>query len=182
MAMQAKWKALLTRFEALPAAVKAYFDEYPPLLENYSWNVSWGYLFSRLEAAHRLALYIGVVKRHRVNADKAWDAIDAWYMTREDFDRIFKAIFGVEVPPALVATRKQAEKVRDLNFHGKDVDDPSQLNGQRAALEYAEGFHTLVEAAGGPSPFGELRGFAPGEKLSEATSYLVLKGLGFYSK
>jgi hypothetical protein len=37
MAMQAKWKSLLMRFEALPAGVQGYFHEYPPLLENYSW-------------------------------------------------------------------------------------------------------------------------------------------------
>jgi hypothetical protein len=102
-------------------------------------------------------------------------------MTREDFDRIFKVIFDVEVPRPLVATRKQAETIRNRNFHGKDVDDPSQLTAS-SPRSNAHGFHTLVEGAGGPSPFSELRGFAPGEKLSAATSYLVLKGLGFYSK
>lgn len=182
MPRSAKWQSLLARFEELPAGVKSYFKDYPSLLENYSWNVSWGYLFSQLETAHRLALYLNVVKRHRVNADKAWEAVDAWHMTRDDFDRIFKTIFGVEIPQSLIATRKQAEAIRDRNFHGKDVDDDRQLTGQLAALMYAEDFHKLVENSGGTSPFGELRGFAPGEKLSESTSYLVLKGLGFHGK
>lgn len=179
---KSKRSVLLDDFNALPDGIREYLNDYPKLLQEFGWNVSWGYLFSQIEAAHRLALYVRVVSKYRVNADKAWDVISEWHMSRDDFDRAFKEMFGQQLPKAALDNRKKAEAVRDRNIHGKPADNAQQTQGQQAALAYLKAFHEHVTDHGGPSPFQDLRGFAPGEKLPVETSHLVLKGLGLVSR
>lgn len=177
-----KWSVLQSDFDALPDGIRSFLADYPELLKNFGWNVSWGYLFSQIEAAHRLALYVRVVSKYRVNADKAWDVISEWRMSRDDFDRVFKDLFGESLPKPALESRKKAEAVRDRNIHGKPTDDAKQTQGQQAALAYVDALHAHIVKCGSPSPFQDLRGFAPGEKLPAETSHLVLRGLGLTAR
>ena len=175
----ANWKQVRARYDALPEEIKKYLDEYPRLLE-FSWKVTVGYVFSQLERAHRTALYCGVVKRHRVDSDLAWVAIDSWDMKRKEYSQVFKSIFDKEIGEDLSKLLREAEEVRDKNMHGKTVVDADQRRCQVRVLDYLEGLHNMVRSTGVVSPFDDLRGFnGAGQPLERNTSRLVLKGLGF---
>jgi hypothetical protein len=176
----ANWKQVRARYDDLPEEIKAYLDEYPRLLEGFSWKVTVGYVFSQVEAAHRTALYCGVVKCRRVDATLAWQAIDAWDMKRKEFSQMFKVIFDVDLPDDLTKLLREAEAIRDKNIHGKTVESSEQRICQVRVLDYYEGFHQLVRSTGVASPFDDLRGFKGAvQPLDRSTSRLVLKGLGF---
>lgn len=176
----ANWKQVRARYEALPEEIRSYLDEYPRLLEDFSWKVTVGYVFTQLEAAHRVALYCGAAKLHRVDSELAWTAIDRWDMKRKEFSQVFKAIFDCEIGDSLAKLLRDAEEVRDKNMHGKTVQEADQRLCQIRTLDYLEGFHDLVRSTGVASPFEDLRGFKGATQPLEAkTSRLVLKGLGF---
>jgi hypothetical protein len=176
----ANWKQVRTRYEALPDEIRGYLDEYPKLLENFSWKVTVGYVFTQVEIAHRVALYCGVVKLHRVDADLAWTAVDSWDMKRKEFAKLFEEVYGTKLENDLEKLLREAEAVRDRNIHGKTVLEPDQRLCQVRVLDYLEGFRDLVRSANVASPFDDLRGFkGAGQPLEARTSRLVLRGLGF---
>jgi hypothetical protein len=173
----ATWKGVRARFEGASPEVRGYFVHYPALLAGFPWDVSMGYMFTKLEQVHRLAIYCGVVKLHSVDGHLAWAAVDAWYMLRADFRRMFSVVFGVSLQDQ---TLTEAEKIRDRVLHGGSVSDADHRRGAVRLLEYADEFNAVVLNEGGFSPFGDLRGFkGRGTSLGKATSRLVLKGLGF---
>jgi hypothetical protein len=173
----ATWKGVRDRFAAAPAEVRGYFTHYPKLLEAFPWDVSIGYLFTKVEQAHRIAIYCGVVKLHRVDASLAETAVDGWHMSREDFRSMFRTVFSARLPDEGLV---EAEKIRDRVLHGTAVSASDHRLAAVRLLDYADELSGTVTKHGGASPFGDLRGFkGRATALEKSTSRLVLKGLGF---
>jgi hypothetical protein len=173
----ATWKGVRDRFAAAPDEVRGYLVHYPKLLELFPWDVSIGYLFTKIEQAHRTAIYCGVVKLHRVDASLAEIAVDGWHMSRDEFRSMFRTVFGAPLPDEALI---EAEKVRDRVLHGADVSESDHRLAAVRLLDYAEDLATIVTKRGGASPFSDLRGFkGRAASLEKSTSRLVLKGLGF---
>lgn len=180
MTIPANRRQLKRQFDAAPTQVREYFSDLPGLLEDFPLDVALAYVFSRVELAHNMALYCGVVKIHNANKEVANPAIDASHMTREDFLEMFKTVFNRDLPTATRKLLEKAEEVRDRVMHGKKTSEDKKRDAIVKVIEYAAKFNETVYAAASLRPFGNLRGFhGRGESLSKTTTRWVLKGMGF---
>lgn len=180
MSSAATYKSVQKYFDGCSSSVKWYFDQIPSLLPHYPYEVTLAYLFLRTERAQNRALYCGVMKLHRANADVADAAVSAQHLTRDGFIDLYKNVFGHELAKATLLKIKAAEKIRDRVIHGKDVSDAAMREAIVDVLEYAEALNADLDAAAGFKPFGNLRGFkGRAQPLDKSTSRWLLKGLGF---
>lgn len=180
MTIPANKAQLKVKLESSPAQVRRYFSELPGLLDSFSLDVALAYVFARVELAHNMALYCGVVKLHSANSEVARSTIEAFHVTRDGFLEKFKMVFGRELPGDVVGLLRDAEKTRDKVMHGKKTRDSEKRQALTNAIDYAGRFNVVVSSVGGFEPFGELRGFhGRGTSLSKATTRWVLRGMGF---
>ena len=103
--------------------VRIYFEHFPKLAKDFPWDVSISYMFGRVELAHNMAIYCGVVKLHRVDSTLARTAVDNHEMTRADFRDLYKTVFGKVLNKAAADKIREAEKIRDRIMHGKTVSE-----------------------------------------------------------
>ncbi len=148
-------------------------------MERYSWEVPLSYLFARLERAHLMSLYCGVVKLHRVDSALAATAVERFQNTRDDFRELFERIFGKKFPKSLVDKIERAQQIRNNVLHGKTVKDRDYRMAIVSIVEYATEFNELCFNLGGFRPFGSLQGFkGAAASMDKSTSRWVLKGIG----
>ena len=178
------WRGVCNRFNRSPEEVQAYFSDIPELIETYDWEVSLGFMFTRLEKALNRMLYCGAVKMHRAESEKAKEMVNKHHMTRKEFRRLFNNVFGKPVRKELTTILQEAEEVRDKVVHGKNASAPDQRKAIVRLLEYAEGMNDQVNELAGFKPFtSDLRGFTGRrEALDKATTAWLMKGLGFQRK
>lgn len=181
MATKIKSKpGLLNAFYACSKEVQGYFEYIPKLLEEFPMHVCLAYVFARLELGQNMALYCGVVRIHKVNAEIAMRAVSTHHMTRENFVLLYKTVFDVDLPAAAHPDLKSAETTRDMVMHGKEISDDRIRNAIARVLEYAEEINKQLHAKHGLKPYGNLQGFAgKSKKLDKRTSRFLLKGMGF---
>ena len=79
------WVGVVARIDASSAEVKGFFDPISELIEKYRWEVSIGYMFTRVEQAHNHLLRGAAVKIHGVNARTANRFVDGQHITRKEF-------------------------------------------------------------------------------------------------
>jgi hypothetical protein len=184
VAVPGTWRGVVNRYKASAPEVQLYFEDVPELIEKYDWEVSLSFMFSRVEKALNTMLYCGARKMHRANSDVARHFVDAHHMTRKEFRRLFKNVFGQEIPADTTAVLSEAEKVRDKILHGKTATESDKRKAIVSVLQYSEEMNTLVQKIAGFKPFvADLRGFTGrGEALDESTTKWLMKGLGFLSK
>ena len=143
-------------------------------------DVCLAYLFFRVEIAHRDTLYCGVVKLHHAEATMARRIIQNQHLTRESFKERFEALFGQPLTESIAARIKDAETIRDKVMHGSEPTEPMMRQAIVDVLDYAREYNAFVRSIASFPPFGDLRGFhGRGDRLTPATTRLVLKGLGF---
>lgn len=177
------WLGVVSRIDASTEEVKSFFDPLSNLVENYSWEVSIGYLFTRVEQAHNHLLRGAAVKMHSVNASTADRFVDGCHITRKEFSRLYKNVVGRSIPARSVKLLSDAEKIRDRVVHGKRVVPRDQRMAIVYIVEYAESINAEIQKRAKFSPFKyDQRGYV-GRKatLPESTSAWVMKGLGFGS-
>ena len=180
MATAKTWKGVVKRFAALPAEVAKYFEHFPKLAEDFPWDVSLAYLFSRVELAHNMAIYCGAVKLHRANGELARSAVQLHHMTRPGFRELFKTIHGAAIPDGVQRLLDGAETIRDKALHGKSTRSEEHRAAICEVFEYAEKLNDFVQLKSGFKPFDDLRGFKGRAKaLDKATTRWLLKGMGF---
>ena len=175
-------KGLINYYYSAEPNVQTFFEHLPSLIEAYPLEVALSYVFLRLELAQNLAIYCGIVKQHRADADLAWAAVNNQHMTREGFQEMFKVVFGKAVPRGSSARLKAAEGVRDKVVHGKAVTDADKRNAIANVLDYAAAFSARVNEIARFDPVGSLRGFKGRRSaLDKATTRWILKGMGFHA-
>ena len=164
---------------AAPDDVQQYFAPSATLIEEYPWEVSLSYMFARLERAHLMALYCGVVKLHKVHKDLARRAINQFENRHAEYQDLYKEVFGHKVPQPLVGLLRSAQTVRNNVVHGKEVGQSDYRKAISAIIDYATEFNTECFNHGGFRPFGSLQGFkgAAGSH-DKSTSRLILRGVG----
>ena len=179
MNVPGSWRGVRNKLLEAPEEVQEYFAPAQELIERYPWEVSLSYLFSRLERAHLMALYCGVVKLHRVDKGLAKNAVERFENKPTDFRTLFHDVFGRKLPSRLVAKFEDAQNVRNNVLHGKKVSERDFRRAIVAIIEYATGFNTRCFDLGGFRPFGSLQGFkGAAASLDKSTSRWVLKGIG----
>ena len=62
--MAKTYKSVIHHFQAAPERVQNYFPDFVQLVDQYDWEVSVSYVFSRIEQAKRMKIYCGIVKLH----------------------------------------------------------------------------------------------------------------------
>lgn len=174
------WKGVLNSFRQAPQEIQDYFPSLPGLLNSFPWDVCLAYMFARLELAHNMAIYCGVVKLHRAEISLAWKAVENQHMTRKDFRQFFTVVMGKPISKLTYAKLEKAEKIRDKVLHGK-VATPAQMREAAVnVLSYAEDLNQFVSGLAGFQPFDDLRGFkGRAQSLDVATTRWLLKGMGF---
>lgn len=178
------WRGVVNRYYRCPEEVQAYFEDIPDLIESYDWEVSLSFMFTRVEKALNKMLYCGAAKLHRADTTVAYKHVDRHHMTRKEFRRLFKNVFGKAVPSDIVETLSEAEKVRDKIVHGKSASDADKRKAIVRILFYAEAMNELVDRLAGFKPFTtDFRGFVGRrEPLDRSTTAWLMKGLGFGKK
>lgn len=180
MAAPKTWKGVVKHLSALPREVQDYFVHFPRLAEEFPWEVSLSYLFSRIELAQNMAIYCGAVKLHGADSIMARTAIENHHMTRDGFKKLFEAIHGKPIPHAISKKIEEAESVRDKVMHGKTAIAEEQRQAIADVLDYARDFNDFVYTLSGFKPFDDLRGFkGRKQSLDKSTTRWLLKGMGF---
>lgn len=180
MARVPSYKALLKIHKALPTEVQAHFSHVPKLIEGFPYEVALAYSFLKIEQAQNRALYGGVVKVHRGDAEFVRRVMNFQHLTREGFKDIYKNVFGVALTKATAAKLETAEKIRDRVIHGKAVDDNEMREAIADCLEYACLFNADVSTCAAFKPLGDMRGFkGRADSLDKRTTKWLMRGLGF---
>lgn len=181
MARIPTYKTLLKFYEARPTEVKSHFEHLPKLVrDGLLYEVAIAYSFLKIEQAQNRALYGGVVKLHRGNAEFVRRLMNFQHLTRDGFKDIYKNVFGQVLKDATVCKLNEAEKARDKVIHGKSVTDNELREAITDVLEYAEAFNSEVHAVAGFKPFADMRGFkGRADSLDKRTTKWLMKGLGF---
>lgn len=178
------WRGVINRYKDCSDEVQAYFADIPSLIEEYDWEVALGFMFTRVEKAHNVMLYCGAVKHHQANTEVARNFVDQHHITRKEFRRLFKNVFGKSIKAPLRNMLEEAETVRDKIVHGKSASPADKRKATVRILEYAEGMNSFVNDVAGFKPFTtDLRGFK-GRKaaLDKSTTSWLMRGLGFEQK
>lgn len=182
---------ITNQFRRAPGEIKFYFRYLTELVDligrrKCSWDVAIAYLFSRVERAHVMSLYCGVVKLHGVDKDLAWSAISNMDITRKNFPDLYETVYGRALSKELAQKMKHAIKVRDEIIHGKErnVDEYEKLQAVMDILKYSELFNAQVSSLAGFTPFGNLTRFWEGRKIlqTKEASRWILKGMGFAAR
>ena len=168
--------------------IQDYFEHLPKLLQHkFPLDVCLAYAFSRLESGRRAALYCGVVKIHSVDAQLAKSAVSG-HIEYEKFISLYGKVFKEQPPSAakreLKTALQVAQSTRNVVLHGisKKAESDYQhrlRNAIACALHCAEAIQDQLMGKFELKPFGDLRGFAPSQKLDRETSRFILLGMGF---
>ena len=179
MAKVPRTAGILKQFDALPKALKDYFEHFPSLAKDYPWEVSISYLFAQTELAQNTTVFAAVVKLHKVNAKMTWSTVNRHHMTRDRFRELYKTVCGESISKDAIEKAKSAEKVRDQILHGKDVSEADKRMAVVSILEYAHLLNEQVAKDAGFRPFGSMQGFkGRAASLDKPTSRWVLIGMG----
>jgi hypothetical protein len=173
------YKALLKLYESLSGEVKEHFPLIPKLIE-LPYEVGLAYSFLKIEQAQNRALYGGVVKAHRGDAEFVRRVMNLQHLTRGGFKDIYANVFGAPLGNATAAKLAEAEKVRDRVIHGKSVDDNEMREAIADCLEYGTLLNADVSSIAGFKPLGDMRGFkGRADSLDKRTTKWLMRGLGF---
>ena len=179
MSTPGSWRSVVSKYNSMPAGIRKYFVHVPQLAEHYPWDVCLAYQFSRVELAHNLAIYCGIVKLHRANPELARAAVERHHITRAGFQDLYRTVFGGVITAPVLALIDEAEDIRDKIMHGKLVSEANKRKAAVDVLRYAKSFNDRTNTLGGIKPFGDLRGFkGRGKALDRATTRWILKGMG----
>ncbi len=170
---------LKTLYSSAPDEVQWYFEHLPGLLDQYPLDVALAYVFARIEIAHNMAIYCGVVKIHKADAGLARVAVDRHHMNREGFRSLFETIYGKALNSTAQKYIEEAEEVRDKVMHGKKVSEQDKRAALSRVLHYAVKFNEQTNEAAGLKLCGRLQGFkGRSGSLDKSTSRWLLKGVG----
>ncbi len=178
MSAPASWRGVVKAFNEMPERIQKYFPHVPKLVEDYPLDVCLAYQFSRLELAHTMAIYCGVVKLHRVFPELVWTAVEKHHMSRPGFQELYKTVYGNIITKPVRDFIDEAETVRDKIMHGKTVTEAAKRKAVVDVLKYAKALNERTYQLGGLKPFGDLRGFKGRAKaLDKSTSRWILRGM-----
>jgi len=174
------YMSLLKMYEMSPREIRVHFEHIPRLIPELPYEVALAYSFLKVEQAQNRALYGGVVKVHRGDAEFVRRIMNLQHLTRDGFKQIFANVFGSPLSKTTTAKLDMAEKVRDRVIHGKSVDDSDMRDAIADCLEYSTLLNADVSTAAGFNPVGDMRGFkGRGDSLDKRTTKWLMRGLGF---
>ena len=145
MPIPANRRALENQFDELPPKIREYLKELPQLLSaDFSLDVSLAYVFARVELAHNMTLYCGVVKLHHANSMIARSVIDAQHITREKFGKYMDTVLGSRVPETVREFLQKAEDTRDDVMHGRKRSERDKREAIANVIKYAKAYNAFV--------------------------------------
>ena len=178
-------KQLLEIYNNSSEEIKNYFGHFPELIKDvFPYEISIGYLYSKIEAAHKMALYIGIVNRYLLNGPTTKKTVIDERINRPRFKIFFHKIFEQEIRGDILYRLEQADKVRNSILHGGSYSDDDVRHALSHILEYTKLFNEFVDGIKGFKPIGgDLRGVinTRSDRATETASLLALKGMGFKS-
>ena len=181
MAKAGSYRGVIKLLKSLDDGIPEYFGDLESLItDNYSWDISIGYVFQRLEKAHVMLLYGGLIKRHYVSPNMAWAAVVNHPLFREQFAEMVEIIFDKPMTKQMSQELEAAQKARDHVMHGKSCPEAEKRDSVASGIAYARHLNDFSYKHASFRPCGDLRGvFKGGNCLDDKTSRWVLKGMGF---
>jgi len=174
------YRDVLEKFKKAPTFIQEYFKYLPDLVANFPWDVSIGYLFTRIEYAKHMTIYCGILKLHSADSTLTWKAIENLQMTREQFINLFKIVFRQPIESSILKKLRDSENVRDMVVHGKNPHDSKIRKAMVDAIDFCIQFNDYVYKRAGFRPMAKLVGFKGRKKsLDKSTTRWLLKGMGF---
>ena len=181
--MAKTYKGVINHFKKSPNEVQEYFPEFIDLVENYPWEVSVSYMFSKIEQAKHMTIYCGIVKNHWCESTLTRKMVNEEHMSRGRFKELFKTVFGKNISKTVLEKLEVGESMRDKIAHGKNWTQKEVREGLVSAIDFATKFNELVYNLAGFKPFGNLKGFkGRAESLPKETTRWVLLGMGINNK
>lgn len=154
-----------------------------PLVENYDWEVSVSYVFSRTEQAKRMTIYCGITKLHWAESTLTWKMVCEDYLSRSRFYELFRGVFGKKIPDDIRRKLEASEDVRDIISHGMGWSAAEARIALTQVVYFATELNSFVDREAGYQPFGDLRGYkGRKEPLTKATTRWILRGMGIPKK
>ena len=180
MSVPKNYRQVLNEYEACPEYIQKYFEVFPDLIE-FPYEVSIGYLFSRIERAHKMAFYVCIVRRYKLDPATTRKIVINQRMERPRFKNFFEKIFGCEMPADALKELGEADQVRNNILHGDDFTDNDARKAIACILKYAQLFNSFVNKIEGFKPLDTLSGTLPNRAplIEEPATLLALKGMGF---
>jgi hypothetical protein len=172
-------RQVITEFESKPEKIRSYFQHLVDLIEKYPWDISLGYVFSKIEDAKRVSLYFGIVRLHNANATVTRDWVRDHYLNRDHFLKLFCTIYGKPIPDSTLSLLERTENIRDKVAHAQNWSDSDARHAIVDALKFAESFNDLIRNLGVTEPFnGDKRGWrGAATGLPVDTSLWILRGI-----
>lgn len=172
------YKQVLLEYDQCPKKIQSYFEHLPSLIEKYPWDIAVNYAFSKIETAKRTTIYMGIVKIHSGNAELSWNFVKNYYMSRDQFKRLFDVVYGKSIDKSLMSKLNDAEDIRDKVAHGHEWQDSNARSAISDILKFATEFNKFVATFNVLEPFGDLRGFKGAAKgLEKPTTRWLLLGI-----
>jgi len=176
-------KTLIAKFEGMPVGIQDYFSPCHKLMSDADipWDVVISYMFSKIEAAQRATLYVGIRRKHKCQKDLVWKAIDREPLYKDEFRVFFKKVFGKSISKKTDEILLPATTVRNKIMHGYGASDAEKKKAISAIMDYCTEFNNEMSDIGGFQPFGSLQGAIGASKfLDKSTTKWMLIGMGFF--
>lgn len=183
MATPKNYKQVIALVESTSPSVRAYFEAVTELIEHYEWDVSISYTYARIETIKRRTLFVGLVRKHRADAEYTDKELDREFLTRSRFKQLFSIVYGRDIPKDIIEILERGEAVRDRVAHGKWLVDAQARQCLADAFQFADRLNEFVFECVKTRPIGSLQGFkGAASALPRETTYWVLKGMGVGQK
>lgn len=169
----------------MPEKIQDYFDPCLKLMrdDDIPWDVVISYMFSKIEAAQRTTLYVGIRRKHRCHKDLVWQAIDREPLYKDEFRVFFKKVFGKNISKKTEEILMPATNARNKIMHGFGASTAEKKRAVSAIMDYCVKFNEEMAEIGGFQPFGSLQGaIGASTFLDKSTTKWMLIGMGFFKK
>jgi len=173
------------KYEEMPEKIQDYFHPCLKLMrdDDIPWDVVISYMFSNIEAAQRMTLYVGIRRKHKCHKDLVWRAIDRESLYRDEFRTFFKKVFGKNISKATEDILIPATEARNKIMHGFGATESEKKKAVSAIIDYCVQYNEEMSKIGGFQPFGSLQGaIGASTFLDKSTTKWVLTGMGFFKK
>ena len=183
------------KYNDLPKPIRDYFKGFSDIIDikdDIALDILIAYLFMRVEQAHLMTLYAGLLKKYKIDRKTAVKALDNLRILRKEFLKFYETLAKKPLEAEVIRKINIAEETRDKIMHGRSlvhgqgisdsekVAPPEKRKAIAAILDYAIIYNKQTERDFGFQPFGGMPGFKGNtQPFDKETSRWVLIGMGF---
>ncbi len=183
------------KYGKLSKPMQDYFKGFSDIIaikDDIALDILIAYLFMRVEQAHLMTLYAGLLKKYKIDKKIAVKVLDNLRISRSEFIEFYETLAKKPLEAEVTKKIQMAEETRDKIMHGRSlvhgqgisdadkVATPEKRRAIAAILDYAIIYNKQTKRDFGFQPFGGMKGFkGNAQPFDKETSRWVLTGMGF---